>query len=229
MDKGPDMERGSANLSMDKRRQQLVVDHVKCTRALAVQAIRKYGLPMSLKKDLAAYGCIGLIEASKTFDFDRGVKFKTYAEWRIGGAIEDGLKTWRKGRQLLTELRGAPSADATIAEPIDRAIERMSRVVVIAAHDKLAADAGQVADADALTPETAILKNEQVERVTELLQELNPRRREILRLAFFEEMKGVDIARALGMDKTSVTHMRNRALAALRKQMNDDEEGCGSE
>ena len=43
--------------------------------------------------DLVNSGVIGLIDAIEKFDADRGIKFKTYAEFRIRGAIYDSLRS----------------------------------------------------------------------------------------------------------------------------------------
>lgn len=51
------------------------------------------GFPRSVElSDLVSTGVIGLIEAFKNFDPDRGVKFETYAVPRIRGAILDELR-----------------------------------------------------------------------------------------------------------------------------------------
>jgi len=51
------------------------------------------GFPKSVElDDLVSTGVIGLIEAAKNFDPDRGVKFETFAVPRIRGAILDELR-----------------------------------------------------------------------------------------------------------------------------------------
>lgn len=54
--------------------------------------------------DLIQMGNFGLMDAVNRFDLNRGVKFKTYAEYRINGAIVDGLRNSAhiKGRRLST-------------------------------------------------------------------------------------------------------------------------------
>ena len=51
------------------------------------------GLPASVDiEDLVHYGVLGLLDACEKFDAEKGVKFKTYAETRIRGAILDGMR-----------------------------------------------------------------------------------------------------------------------------------------
>jgi len=53
------------------------------------------GLPPSIDyNDLVSDGTVGLLKAWESFDPNRGVKFETYASYRIRGEILDGLKNY---------------------------------------------------------------------------------------------------------------------------------------
>lgn len=53
------------------------------------------GLPPSVDyNDLVSDGTVGLMKAWKNFDHNRGVKFETYASYRVRGEILDGLKNY---------------------------------------------------------------------------------------------------------------------------------------
>lgn len=53
------------------------------------------GLPPNVEyKDLVSDGVVGLIKAYETFNPDRGVKFETYASYRVRGEILDGLRMY---------------------------------------------------------------------------------------------------------------------------------------
>ncbi|HEY7699621.1 MAG TPA: sigma-70 family RNA polymerase sigma factor, partial [Vicinamibacteria bacterium] len=71
-------------------------------------------LPHSVEmSDLTQAGVLGLLDAADKFDRDKGVRFRTYAELRIRGAILDSLRTldWvpRSLRRLRRELYKAES------------------------------------------------------------------------------------------------------------------------
>ena len=61
--------------------------------------------------DLISWGAIGLLEAFDRFDASRGIKFSTYAEYRIRGAMYDALRTQdtfsRRRRQLAKRIENA--------------------------------------------------------------------------------------------------------------------------
>jgi RNA polymerase sigma factor (sigma-70 family) len=94
----------------------------------------------------------------------------------------------------------------------------MSQVVVATTHDRLSSDAGLLSNEEEPTPEDHAARAEQVEMLTELLQEMDPHRREVLQLSYVADLRTVDIGAKLNMHKSSVTKLRTRTLASLRKQ-----------
>lgn len=80
--------------------------------------------------DLVGAGALGLIDAAKKFDARKSVKFETYAQYRIRGAIIDGLRAMddaprnlrdrnKKAETALRELEGRlrrPATDEEFAE-----------------------------------------------------------------------------------------------------------------
>jgi RNA polymerase sigma-32 factor len=70
---------------------KLVTSHLRLVVSVA-RSYRGYGLPIS---ELASEGNIGLIQAVKGFDPERGVRFSTYAIWWIKAAIREYiLRSW---------------------------------------------------------------------------------------------------------------------------------------
>ena len=70
---------------------QLLTSHLRLVAKIAI-AHRRYGLPTS---DLISEGNIGLLQAIKRFDPDKGVRFSTYAIWWIKAAIKDYImRSW---------------------------------------------------------------------------------------------------------------------------------------
>jgi RNA polymerase sigma-32 factor len=70
---------------------QLLTSHLRLVQRIAM-AYRRYGLPTS---DLISEGNIGLIQAVKRFDPDKGTRFSTYATWWIKAAVQNYiLRSW---------------------------------------------------------------------------------------------------------------------------------------
>jgi RNA polymerase sigma-B factor len=85
--------------SGDRRLQQELICHYL---PLVQKIARRYVRPGAALEDLAQIGTIGLINAVKTFDPERGVKFETYAFHHVAGEIRhflrDGLEPVRRPR-----------------------------------------------------------------------------------------------------------------------------------
>ena len=93
---------------------QLVTSHLRLAAKLAI-GYRGYGLPIS---DMISEGNIGLMQAVKRFEPDRGFRLATYAMWWIKAAIQEYiLRSWSlvrmgntaKQRKLFFNLRSAKS------------------------------------------------------------------------------------------------------------------------
>jgi RNA polymerase sigma-32 factor len=70
---------------------RLVTSHLRLVAKIAM-GYRGYGLPLS---DLIAEGNIGMMQAVKRFDPDRGFRLSTYAMWWIRAAIQEYiLHSW---------------------------------------------------------------------------------------------------------------------------------------
>src|SRR5438309_5338805 len=95
-------------------------------------------LPANVEiRDLINAGVIGLLDAIEKFEPERNIKFKTYAEVRIRGAILDSLRNldWaprslrKKSKDLertyseLTQKLGRPATDEEVSEAMGEDIE----------------------------------------------------------------------------------------------------------
>jgi RNA polymerase sigma factor (sigma-70 family) len=80
------------------QRDELIVEHFPRCRFVAGALKRR--LPPSVDlDDLTQAGAIGLMQAASSFDASRGIKFATYAEFRIRGAMLDYLRRLKFARR----------------------------------------------------------------------------------------------------------------------------------
>jgi RNA polymerase sigma factor for flagellar operon FliA len=80
----------AAALSTEER-EQLILDHLPQVRLIARRIHDRLPESVSLD-DLVSTGIVGLISAIDHFDASHKVKLKTYAEYKIRGAILDNLR-----------------------------------------------------------------------------------------------------------------------------------------
>ena len=76
---------------LNPERDELVLEHMPQIKYIAQRISAKLPSHVELN-DLVSAGILGLLDAIEKFDPNRGVKFKTYAELRIKGAILDSLR-----------------------------------------------------------------------------------------------------------------------------------------
>ncbi len=119
----------SGEMSSEER-ERLILEHLPQVRLIARRIQERLPESISLD-DLVSTGVLGLISAIDNFDASHNVKLKTYAEYKIRGAILDSLRglDWaprqkrRKSKQIeaaisLAEqrLHASPSEDEIAAE-----------------------------------------------------------------------------------------------------------------
>src|SRR6476661_6808670 len=93
--------------------------------------------------DLVQDGVIGLIDAARRFDEGRGIKFETFAERRVRGAMIDALRrdAWPRGvrrarreleaaRESLRRELGAEPTMADLARRVGVEVSRLERTIV---------------------------------------------------------------------------------------------------
>src|SRR5712691_2032314 len=101
-------------------------------------------MPNSIEiRDLVQDGVLGLIDAAHRFDEDRGIKFETFAERRVRGAMIDALRrdAWPRGvrrqrreleaaREELRRELGAEPSLADLAAKVGSDEKRLGRTIV---------------------------------------------------------------------------------------------------
>src|SRR3954468_21139256 len=102
----------TANAAAEER-DRLIMEHLPQVRLIARRIFDKLPGTMSLE-DLVSSGTVGLIAAIDRYDASQNVKLKTYAEYKIKGAILDSLRDmdWapRRQRQRARSLQAAVAA-----------------------------------------------------------------------------------------------------------------------
>ena len=196
--------------------------------------------------DLVQDGVLGLIDAAHRFDEDRGIKFETFAERRVRGAMIDALRrdAWPRGvrRQrreldaareaLRTELGHEPSM-ADLAARVGSDEKRLSRTIVrintIESTSPLAT--GEHTDESSLppalvpsepeSPDAAYERLETRARVRTAIQSLPWRERKVIGLYYYGEVTMKQIGAEIGVNESRVSQLHARAIRRLRDALHD--------
>src|SRR5580693_5768312 len=114
-------EAGTVEGENPTERDLLLVEHLPTVRYLARRIHER--LPQHVElDDLVSAGVVGLIDAFSKFDHTKKVQFKSYAQFRIRGAILDSLRTldWSP-RELRRKGRAVEEAIRTVTQRLGRA------------------------------------------------------------------------------------------------------------
>src|SRR5271166_2783370 len=104
----------------DSERERLILEHLPQVRLIARRIQERLPENISLD-DLVSTGVIGLISAIDNFDPTHNVKLKTYAEYKIRGAILDSLRNldWAP-RQKRRRAKQIEAAIASVEQRLQR-------------------------------------------------------------------------------------------------------------
>jgi RNA polymerase sigma factor for flagellar operon FliA len=197
--------------------------------------------------DLVQDGMLGLIDAACRFDEDRGIKFETFAERRVRGAMIDALRrdAWPRGvrrqrreieaaREELRRELGAEPSLADLAKRVGSDEVRLGRTIVrintIESTSPLSA--GENIDGASLppalvpsepqSPDKAYEEREVRDRIRGAIASLPARERKVIGLYYYGEATMKQIGAEIGVNESRVSQLHARAIQRLRKMLGGD-------
>jgi RNA polymerase sigma factor for flagellar operon FliA len=203
----------------------LMTAYIGLVRALAWKIHQQ--LPRSVDlEDLVGYGCVGLAEASQSFQADRGLKFSTFAYHRVRGAILDGLSqmSWfRIEKFAANEYRHEEdrqentyaSEDAPGANMYDNGPWVRDAAERLSSRSSLGTEVAESVPDRGHTSEQAVMKREVEQRLRQLIDTLPKAAAELLRMTYYEGLSLKDAGERVGRDKSWASRLHARALAQL--------------
>lgn len=203
-------------------------------RELVERVVRRLQRELDLScdpDDLRAWGHQGVLEAKARFDASRGVRFSTFAYYRVRGAVLDGVRKqgWLK-RRAYAKLKALEAADA-VTEPIAE-VEGQSPSVTAAARAAQIGDilgkisaaymlsaVGQGEDSTPDTPEELVDAAELRAVVKRDLGNLPDRERVLIEAVYFDGVTIEEAGQRLGLSKSWASRMHAKALERMRKSL----------
>jgi RNA polymerase sigma factor FliA len=241
----PDVSCAQASLNL-KKRDELVLSHLTEVHFIA-RRIHK-GLPVFvLLEDLVHSGVLGLLEATQRYDPTKNVKFKTFAKFRIRGAILDSLRELdRASRRLRAKSQKLDGASAHLSlklgrQPTEdeiahevglglaalrklvstlRGLDSVNRQVASGKERTETRDLIESAPASSEeSPFAQCLRSEMRRHLAQAMSNLSQREKRILSLYYFEQLTTQEIASILEVTTPRISQIRSAALAKLRTQL----------
>ena len=203
------------------------------------------GLPMS---DIINQGNLGLLEAAKRYDPERGVKFISYAVWWIRQYIVQGIAEQsgtvrlpikqvgnlfkiNGAREKMTHENGREPTEAELAKHLGMKEEDVADILRVSKQslslEAPVKDGESRAFVDFLESpsegvEESLFKENLKTVLNEMIDELDPREMQIIKLRFGfedEEVRTLDeLGKLLGVSRERVRQLESRALDKLKKK-----------
>ena len=243
---------------IDKRtKEKLILEYAPLIKFIAQKiAVR---LPSNIEfDDLVSSGVIGLMDAIDKYDPSRDNKFKTYAEFRIRGAILDELRAqdWvprsvrekakqleRAHARLEQQLGRVPTEDEITSElqmSKDEYYELLNQVKSVSILSLDEAGSFNSSDRKSIlsllesckipSPITQLNLKSVKEVVTRAIESLPEKQRLVLSLYYYEDLNLKEIGEVLDVTESRVSQLHTQAILWLRRKLRTyfDEEGSDS-
>jgi RNA polymerase sigma factor for flagellar operon FliA len=198
--------------------------------------------------DVVNSGVLGLIDAIEKFDETKGVKFKTYAEFRIKGAILDNLRSldWvsRSTRKTATLLENTytalekklnrPATDEEVAEALNISLEKLYEFLAQASGVSLLSldmissrDDPRLKLVDCLIDSNgenplSVLKMEEIrDMVARAIDSLPEKEKMVVALYYYDDLTMKEVSRVLKITESRVSQIHTKAIIRLRGKLRE--------
>jgi RNA polymerase sigma factor FliA len=228
----------------ESKRERLIEEHLPQVHLIARRFHEK--LPSSVcLGDLISTGVIGLISAIDNYDPRQNAKLRTYAEFKIRGAILDSLRgmDWasrhrrRKARDIEhaihkaeQKLQHAPSEEQIATEMGMSLDDYHARLVEIQGLNLESLDMttspssnktlmSLLADPEENLPSNLLERSELERLLAKCIGEMPDKEKTVISLYYLEELTLREIAEVMDLHISRVAHLKSTALLRLRSQM----------
>jgi RNA polymerase sigma factor for flagellar operon FliA len=208
-----------------------------------VQRVVTYIKPPLSYDDLVSAGTVGLIKASRDYNPTLQAEFKTYAYIRIRGSVLDELRNFsllspnaekqvKEASQMnleMTNQTGKAPSDEELADKLNITVDKLYQtyenartknfISIDSVSDNFASLGSSLIASDEMSPSDQLEQSELVEKLTEAIQQLNERQRQIIILYYHKELTMKQIAEVFNITEPRVSQLHANALFNLSIKM----------
>ena len=223
-------------------REKIIIEYAGLVKVVAGRLSIYLGYNVEYD-DLVGYGTFGLIDAIDKYDFDKGVKFETYASVRIRGAILDQIRkmdwiprTLRQKQKKVDaaykkiELEtGRPATDEEIARELEITLDelddwqnqtKVSNLISLDDYMEQGETKVEIASSeDYVQPEKVVEQQALKQILLDALEMLTEKEKKVIVFYYYEELTLKEISSILEVTESRVSQLHTKALQKLRNKL----------
>jgi RNA polymerase sigma factor for flagellar operon FliA len=224
-------------------KEKLIIEYAYLIKYVAGRLSIYFGSNVEFD-DLVGYGAFGLIDAIEKFDISKGVKFETYASFRIRGSIIDSIRDldWvpRSLRQKNKELEkvyveienevGHSATDKEVAEKMGLSMAEFYKLlndVNVSSMMSLEEFMEQnyergleiLSDTTENKPEAALENVEIKELLIEAINKLPEKEKSVITFYYYEELTLKEISAIMNVTESRISQLHTKALLRMRGKL----------
>lgn len=235
------------NKNNRKAKERLLLNYIPLVRYVAGRMM--ISLPKAvILDDLISNGVIGLISALDKFDPTKDIKFETYANIKIRGAILDGLREmdWmprnireksnilEKAIKSAEKKHGKIPSEIEIAEELNismddyyKLINDVKIVTLLSLDKTFAYNDGERRLLDVIEDNQTFLPDEVVERkelksiLVKSIKELKENEKNVIALYYYEQLTLKEIGKVLAVSESRISQIHTKVIIALRNKIQE--------
>lgn len=230
-----------------EQRDSLILEYSPMIKYIAQRIVDR--LPANIElDDLISTGVLGLIDAIEKYDSAKGAKFKTYAEFRVRGAIMDELRAldWvprsvrqkasiigdvhKKLEQKLgrsaTDEEAASEMGLTTAEYLENLNASQSMPLLSLEDLGISDKKGEkkslldcLAGNKSVDPHVSLRLEELKKVIVDAIDSLSEKERLMISLYYYEELTMKEIGQVLGITESRISQIHSKAVSRLRLKL----------
>lgn len=230
-------------------RDEIILEYTPLIKFIAQKIAAR--LPANIElDDLISSGVIGLMDAYEKYDPTRDNKFKTYAEFRVRGAILDELrsqdwvprsvrekaKTLERAYVKIEHEKGRPATEDEVCAELNLSQEQFHellnqvRSVSLLSYDDITTLSkndkrsllGLGSSSKTATPFSEVSAAHLKRIVAEAIKELPEKQRLVLSLYYYEDLNLKEIGRVLEVTESRVSQLHTQAVLKLKAKLKNN-------
>ena len=228
-----------------KAREKLILEYLPLVKYIAQRMA--INLPSHIMiDDVINDGLLGLIQAIDGFNINRGIEFKTYATFRIRGAILDALRAFdwaprslrKKSREIekaftvLESELGRPAKLSEVASHLDMTKQELEKLLgkirglaIISLDDFVCKEKEGTKlldifhDKNQILPEGVMEKKELIKTLGKFIDELPYKEKLVVTLYYYEELNLKEIAHIMELSESRMSQLHTKAILRIKGKL----------